>query len=106
MVIHPTLYPTQSPHKAYTHTHTHTHKSKLPGALTPLRKTKGSCVRERERDREREFVCVCVHLCFAETLVLNFFFVNFDIFFFYKLQVFYLSDAQNDTGSDWALKFL
>src|SRR4029434_6664812 len=59
MVIHPTLYPTQSPHKAYTHTHTHTHKSKLPGALTPLRKTKGSCVRERERDREREFVCVC-----------------------------------------------
>ena len=24
----------------------------------------------------------------------------------YKLQVFYLSDAQNDTGSDWALKFL
>ena len=24
----------------------------------------------------------------------------------YKLQVFYLSDAQNDTGSDSALKFL
>ena len=24
----------------------------------------------------------------------------------YKLQVFFLSDAQNDTGSDWALTFL